>query len=126
MFAQTDIYAYEVPNIGDVVYADPSVVRRALMQATDSRCVEYAKRCQALDAILQKETNETPEGKARIAVAVGEQVQLQAHLAYAGFQAFKITPLDEETGLGHTEACSIQLVLDFCGWCEEKKEAAIG
>jgi len=126
MFEQTEIYQYVVPGTGDAVYVDPLAVRRELMLATEGRAVEWAKRLQEIDALLQAESAPADdEGKALIAAAVVEQVKLQFHLKEAAFAAFLITPIDAESGMGCTEATAIQMVLDFLGWCEEKKEAAV-
>lgn len=122
MFSETDIYKADIPNVGEIHY-DPLVLRRRLLAATRGRCWELAKAAKDFEA----QVRQAGDGDSEAAIATRAEFSthlavVEEQLASAGMQAFGLTPIDADTGHGHTELAALRLLYTFLEWLEGKGE----
>ena len=120
-FDKTDIYPVRLPPDDEVVYADPLVLRRAILSVTKGRCWEWAKTAKEYQAVLAGMPNEdTEEIRARRADLCVRLSELEGVLAGAAFEAFELERIDPETGHGVTETAALEILQSFLEWLEGK------
>jgi hypothetical protein len=125
LFAETDIYKFEVPMHDGEICCDPMKIRRDLLTATSGRCWEYADTARKIENSLTlfPEADVSEKAVASRAELSLRLAEMEGKLADAGMVVFGLEPVDQQ-GVGHTETLALRLVKDYLAWVSEKKEAA--
>jgi hypothetical protein len=123
LFAETDIYVVDVPGVGQCHF-DPLEIRRRLLEESDGRCWQWAQQAGQLQARLDEIEGSEATDETTVAKKAEWSMQLasiEGDLATTAFAAFRLTPIDINTGLGFTETTALRALQDFLAWMEQKK-----
>lgn len=124
IFAETDIYTYTVPGLGEVK-VDPLMVRRGLIGETSGRCWEWSATANALEKELRKidDADISEQANARRADLSVRLTDIEGKLTQASFNVFGLTPVGND-GFGVTETTGLRILRDYLTWIAEKKANA--